>query len=92
MIDGVISIAAAVVAQKLNANVKDYLFTSHKSSEPGCEIGFEILQHHPLLDLGMRLGEGSGAAIAMSLLEASTKIFSEMATFENAKVSQKNIG
>lgn len=92
VIDGVISIAAAVIASKLNKNVQDYLFTSHKSSEPGCETGFQILQQKPLLDLGMRLGEGTGAVIAMNLLEAGAKIYSEMATFENAGVSQKNRG
>lgn len=89
VIDGVISIAAAVVAQHLNDNVKDYLFTSHKSSEPGCEIGFRHLGQEPLLDLGMRLGEGTGAVLAMNLLEAGTRIYSEMATFDNAGVSQK---
>lgn len=91
VIDGVISIAAAVIASQLNKNVKDYLFTSHKSSEPGCEIGFRLLEQKPLLDLGMRLGEGTGAVIAMNLLEAGTKIYSEMATFGNAGVSQKTI-
>jgi len=90
VIDGVISVAAAVIAQQLNKNVKDYLFTSHKSSEPGCEIGFQLLEQRPLLDLGMRLGEGTGAVIAMNLLEAGTKIYSEMATFENAGVSKNN--
>ena len=90
VIDGVISIASAVIAQQLNHNVKDYLFTSHKSSEPGCEIGFQLLQQRPLMDLGMRLGEGTGAALAMNLLEAGTKIYSEMATFDNAGVSKKN--
>jgi nicotinate-nucleotide--dimethylbenzimidazole phosphoribosyltransferase len=91
VIDGVISIAAAVVAQKLNNNIKDYLFTSHKSSEPGCNTGFQLLQQKPLLDLGMRLGEGTGAVIAMNLLEAGAKIYSEMATFDKAGVSQKDI-
>lgn len=91
VIDGVISVAAAVIAQQLNKNVEDYLFASHKSSEPGCEIGFQLLQRRPLLDLGMRLGEGTGAVIAMNLLEAGTKIYSEMATFENAGVSKNNI-
>jgi nicotinate-nucleotide--dimethylbenzimidazole phosphoribosyltransferase len=92
VIDGVISIAAAVIAFKLNNNVRDYLFTSHKSLEPGCEMGFGLLQQKPLLDLGMRLGEGTGAVIAMNLLEAGTKIYSDMATFDNAGVSQKNRG
>lgn len=92
VIDGVISIAAAVIAFRLNKNVRDYLFTSHKSSEPGCEMGFEILKQKPLLDLGMRLGEGTGAVIAMNLLDAGTKIYSDMATFDNAGVSQKKMG
>ena len=90
VIDGVISIAGAVIAQKLNENIKDYLFASHKSSEPGCEKGFRILNQHPLLDLDMRLGEGTGAVIAMNLLEAANKIYYEMATFDSAKVSSKN--
>jgi len=90
VIDGVISIAGAVIAQKLNKNVKDYLFASHKSTEPGCEIGLQILHLHPLLDLDMRLGEGTGAVIAMNLLEAGNKIYTEMATFDSAKVSSKN--
>jgi nicotinate-nucleotide--dimethylbenzimidazole phosphoribosyltransferase len=90
VIDGLISIAGAVIAQKLNENVKDYLFASHKSSEPGSEKGFQILQQRPLLDLNMRLGEGTGAVIAMDLLEAGNKIYSEMATFEGAKVSSKH--
>ena len=89
VIDGVVSIAAAALAQQLNKNVTDYLFTSHKSSEPGCAIGFRLLQQEPLLDLGMRLGEGTGAVLAMNLLEAGTRIYSEMATFANAGVSQK---
>ncbi len=90
VIDGVISIAAAVIAKRLNKHVGDYLFTSHQSSEPGCEIGFRLLGQEPLLDLGMRLGEGTGAVIAMDLLEAGTKIYSEMATFDSSGVSQKN--
>ncbi|MGV7222257.1 MAG: nicotinate-nucleotide--dimethylbenzimidazole phosphoribosyltransferase [Nitrospinales bacterium] len=90
VIDGFISIAGAVIAQKLNKYVKDYLFVSHKSSEPGCEKGFQILQQRPLLDLDMRLGEGTGAVIAMNLLEAGQKIYSEMSTFESASVSSKN--
>jgi len=90
VIDGVISIAAAVIAKQLNQHVGDYLFTSHQSTEPGCEIGFRLLEQEPLLDLGMRLGEGTGAVIAMNLLEAGAKIYSEMATFDGAGVSQKN--
>jgi nicotinate-nucleotide--dimethylbenzimidazole phosphoribosyltransferase len=89
VIDGVISIAGAVIAQKLNENVRDYLFAAHKSSEPGCAKGFQILQQEPLLDLDMRLGEGTGAVIAMNLLEGANKIYSEMATFDSAKVSSK---
>ncbi len=88
VIDGVISIAAAVIASQLNKGARDYFFTSHKSSEPGCEIGFQLLEQEPLLDLNMRLGEGTGAVIAMDLLEAGTKIYLEMATFENAGVSK----
>lgn len=89
VVDGLISGAGAVIALKLQKNVGDYIFTSHRSQEPGHEIFFDLLGHAPLFDLGMRLGEGTGAALAIGLLEAGVKIYSEMATFQKAGVAQE---
>ncbi|MBI5428163.1 MAG: nicotinate-nucleotide--dimethylbenzimidazole phosphoribosyltransferase [Nitrospinae bacterium] len=90
VIDGLISSAGAVVALKLKETARDYIFTSHRSTEPGQEVFFQLLGHPPLFDFGMRLGEGSGAALAIPILEAGVKIYSEMATFQSAGVSQRN--
>jgi len=87
IIDGLISGAGAIIAYGLNPLVKDYIFTSHQSVEPGHAILFKLLDQPPLFDLGMRLGEGTGAVLAMSILEASIKIYLQMATFEKAGVS-----
>jgi nicotinate-nucleotide--dimethylbenzimidazole phosphoribosyltransferase len=89
VIDGLISGAGAIIAYHLNPIVKDYIFTSHQSVEPGHEILFQLLKQPPLFDFGMRLGEGTGAVLAMSLLDAAVKIYSQMATFEQAGVSSK---
>lgn len=89
IIDGLISGAGAVIAYKLSPTVRDYIFTSHRSQEPGHEILFHLLDQPPLFDFGMRLGEGTGAVLAMSILDASIKIYSQMATFEEAGVSSK---
>ncbi|CAI2719345.1 nicotinate-nucleotide--dimethylbenzimidazole phosphoribosyltransferase [Nitrospina watsonii] len=91
VIDGVVSIAAATVAYQLKPDVVDYLFASHNSTEPACRAGFQILGQEPLLDLQMRLGEGTGAILAMNLIEAAVKIYSEMATFDTAGVSRKQL-
>lgn len=88
VIDGFISSAAALVACKMNEAVKDYLFFSHLSAEAGHKEFFGLYQAEPILDFGMRLGEGTGAALAMSIIEASVKIYNEMATFSSAGVSQ----
>ncbi|MCF8721654.1 nicotinate-nucleotide--dimethylbenzimidazole phosphoribosyltransferase [Nitrospina gracilis] len=89
ILDGVISIAGAVIAHRLNPAVGDYLFASHSSTEPGCRAGFELLGLEPLLDFRMRLGEGTGAVLAMNAIEAAVKVYNEMATFEQAGVSSK---
>jgi nicotinate-nucleotide--dimethylbenzimidazole phosphoribosyltransferase len=88
VVDGLISGAGAVIALKLCKNAGDYIFTSHRSQEPGHDVFFELLGQPPLFDLGMRLGEGTGSALAIGLLEASVKIYSEMATFQKAGVSK----
>ena len=93
LMDGLISSTAGLLASRINKSVTPYLFLAHKSVEPGHMAIIEELQLKPLLDLNMRLGEGSGTPLAMNLLEASSKIMAEMATFESAQVSgQKEEG
>ena len=89
VIDGFISGAAALLAYRLEPKTKDYMIASHCSVEIGHKAILEELGLKPLLDLDLRLGEGTGAALGISLAEASIKILTEMATFESAKVSQK---
>ncbi len=88
VVDGFISTAAAAVACALQPKVRSFLFAGHKSSEPGHLALLNFLGAPPLLDLEMRLGEGTGAALAMSIIEAAVKLFNEMATFSSAGVSE----
>ncbi|MBU4134573.1 nicotinate-nucleotide--dimethylbenzimidazole phosphoribosyltransferase, partial [bacterium] len=90
LIDGFISGAAALLAYKLEPKVKDYLIAAHCSVEQGHKIVLEYLGLVPLLDLNLRLGEGTGAALGMSIVESGVKILNEMATFESAGVTDKN--
>jgi len=90
VIDGVISGAAALIAHRMNPTVADYMFMSHRSQEPAHDVLFEQIKQEALFDFGMRLGEGTGAVMAMNILEAAVKIYSEMATFESAGVSNKS--
>lgn len=87
VVDGFISTAGAVVAALLCPRAKEYMIYSHNSVEIGHEHMFSFLEARPLLDLGMRLGEGTGAAIAISIVEGAAKVLNEMATFESAGVS-----
>jgi nicotinate-nucleotide--dimethylbenzimidazole phosphoribosyltransferase len=89
MIDGFISGAAALIAAGICPQAKDYMIAGHVSVEPGHIYALEYLGLKPLVNLNMRLGEGTGAAIGISLAEASCRILSEMATFEEAGVSDK---
>ena len=91
VVDGFISSAGALVACKICPPVKEYLFFSHRSDEAGHEKFLKSFGVEPLLDLRMRLGEGTGAALAMSLIEGAVKIYNEMATFRSAGISGKNI-
>ena len=91
VIDGFISTTGALIAAGLSPQVIEYLFSSHLSAENGHKIALNCLKLSPLLDLNLRLGEGTGACLAMNILEASVKILTEMATFEEARVS-KEIG
>jgi nicotinate-nucleotide--dimethylbenzimidazole phosphoribosyltransferase len=87
VIDGVISGAAALVAVGLAPQARDYLIAGHLSVEPGHRAALAHMGLEPLLDLGMRLGEGTGAALAMGIVEAAVKALNEMATFDEAGVS-----
>jgi nicotinate-nucleotide--dimethylbenzimidazole phosphoribosyltransferase len=87
--DGFISSAAAALAVTLCPTTRDYLFLAHRSVERGHAALTELIGLEPIFDLRMRLGEGTGAALAMHVLDASARLLSEMATFSEAKVSDK---
>jgi len=89
VMDGFISGAAALTAARLCRAAGDYILPSHLSVEIGHQVVFAELGLTPLFDLEMRLGEGTGAALAMFIIDAAAKILSEMATFESAGVSEK---
>jgi nicotinate-nucleotide--dimethylbenzimidazole phosphoribosyltransferase len=90
VVDGFISSAAALCACRLCPQVRGYLFFSHFSAEAGYARFAEMMGIRPILDLGMRLGEGTGAALAMQVIEAAVKIYNEMATFDSAGVAGKS--
>ncbi len=90
VVDGFISGAGATVAKALCPVVSDYLFAGHSSVEKGHKIQMDYLGLTPILDLNMRLGEGTGAVLAIGLIEAGLKIYTEMATFDGADVSPGN--
>ncbi len=90
VIDGFISTAGALVAAELNPLVKGYMIAAHQSVEIGHRKMLEHLEQIPLLDLNLRLGEGTGAALGMSLVEAGVRLLGEMATFADAGVAEKN--
>ncbi|MEH6470856.1 MAG: nicotinate-nucleotide--dimethylbenzimidazole phosphoribosyltransferase [Halopseudomonas sp.] len=89
LVDGFISTAAALTACKINSGVRDWLLFSHNSAEPGHKAIQHALEAEPVLDLGMRLGEGSGAAVAVPLFKAACALQAEMATFDEAVVSNQ---
>jgi len=89
VVDGFISGAAALIAWTLAPTLSHYLIASHQSVEPGHRIGMETMGLTPLLDMGMRLGEGSGATLAMPIIEAAAKCLAEMATFADAGVAER---
>jgi nicotinate-nucleotide--dimethylbenzimidazole phosphoribosyltransferase len=91
VIDGFISGAAALIATSLVPQLKDYLIAAHVSAEAGHRLLLKYLGLTPLLDLGMRLGEGTGAALGIFLAEAATRILAEMATFAEASVSERTV-
>ncbi|HEX2012344.1 MAG TPA: nicotinate-nucleotide--dimethylbenzimidazole phosphoribosyltransferase, partial [Roseateles sp.] len=89
VVDGFICGAAVLVAARLQPAVLERCVFAHASNESGHRLMLEALQAEPLLDLGLRLGEGSGAALAWPLLESACRILAEMASFESAGVSQE---
>jgi nicotinate-nucleotide--dimethylbenzimidazole phosphoribosyltransferase len=89
VVDGFITSSAFLVAYRFNSRVKDFAFFSHRSEEPGHTKFYETLGVEPLLNLKMRLGEGTGGALALNILEGALRAHAEMATFESAKVPTK---
>jgi len=90
LVDGFISSVAALAAIKINPNVKDWFFFSHASAEPGHKKIMQAIQVEPLIDLNMRLGEASGAAVVVPLMRLSCALHNKMATFAQAGVSNKD--
>ncbi len=88
VLDGYITTAAALAAVAIAPGAREYLIASHRSVEPGHRTALTALGLDPLLDFRLRLGEGSGAALALPLLRAATAVHNEMATFEEAGVSE----
>jgi len=89
VIDGFISTAGAMVAHALCPTVGEYLFAGHCSEEAGHRAMLEYLGLRPILDLGMRLGEGTGGALAMGIIEGAIRVFRDVLTFEEAGVPEK---
>jgi nicotinate-nucleotide--dimethylbenzimidazole phosphoribosyltransferase len=89
VIDGFISGAAALIATALAPRLRDFLIAAHVSAEPGHKVLLRHLRLTPLLDLGMRLGEGTGAVLGIFLAEAAARILAEMSTFAEAGVSER---
>jgi nicotinate-nucleotide--dimethylbenzimidazole phosphoribosyltransferase len=87
VLDGFIVAAAALLAADVSPHVRDYLVAAHRSQEPGHAIALDALHLEPLLDLDMRLGEGSGAALALPIIEAAARMVREMKTFAEAGVA-----
>jgi nicotinate-nucleotide--dimethylbenzimidazole phosphoribosyltransferase len=91
VVDGFISGAAALLATKISPEVSEYMIASHVSAEPGHKLLLNEIGLKPMLYMDMRLGEGTGAILAMSLIEAACKILTEMSTFSEAGVSRSEV-
>jgi nicotinate-nucleotide--dimethylbenzimidazole phosphoribosyltransferase len=87
LVDGVIALASLIVADALVPGVVDRCIAGHRSTEPGASVALRYLGLTPLLDLGMRLGEGTGACLAIPVVQTAARVLSEMATFEEAAVA-----
>jgi nicotinate-nucleotide--dimethylbenzimidazole phosphoribosyltransferase len=90
VVDGFVSTAGALIAQCLCPSCADYMVAAHLSVECGHAAALRLLGKKPLLDLGLRLGEGTGAALAMNLVQAAANLLTDVASFEEAAVSQAN--
>lgn len=90
IVDGFICTVAALIANQLDSRASDYMIAGHHSTEPGHKTALEELGKQPLLNLEMRLGEGTGAALAFPIVKAATNMLCEMATFSEAGVSEKS--
>jgi nicotinate-nucleotide--dimethylbenzimidazole phosphoribosyltransferase len=91
IIDGLITTAGAMIAAALCPTSVEFVFAAHKSVEQGHIIALEQLGKEPLLDLNFRLGEGTGAAVAMNLIDAAVAVLTQVKTFEEAMVSKSVI-
>jgi nicotinate-nucleotide--dimethylbenzimidazole phosphoribosyltransferase len=89
LVDGFICTISALLAKEICHTASDYMIVGHRSVEPGHEIALLLLGKKPILDLDLRLGEGSGAAVAFPILESATLMLKEMATFASACVSKE---
>ncbi len=89
LVDGFIATSALLVASRMEPSVLDYCIFAHRSQEPAHRLMLQLLQANPLLDLDLRLGEGTGAALAYPLVESAVRFLNEMASFEEAGVSRK---
>jgi nicotinate-nucleotide--dimethylbenzimidazole phosphoribosyltransferase len=90
LVDGFITTSAAILATKIQPKITDWMFFAHASAEPGHQTMMASLGADTILDLGMRLGEGSGAGVALSILKSACVTHNEMATFSEAAVSEKS--
>jgi len=90
LVDGFITTAAALLAIKIQADVKNWMLFAHTSAEQGHRLMLEALKVEPLLNLSMRLGEGSGAAVAVPIIQQALLLHNNMATFADAGVSEKS--
>ena len=88
VVDGFISTAAAAIAFTIEPKVRGYLFAGHQSEEPGHRVLLEYIGLKPILSLNMRLGEGTGAVLAMPIIESAMCLYNQMATFASAGVSE----
>jgi nicotinate-nucleotide--dimethylbenzimidazole phosphoribosyltransferase len=89
LLDGFICTIAGLLAKEISPNSADYMIVTHQSVEPGHQLAIALLGKKPILDLGLRLGEGTGAAIAYPIIQSATLMLKEMSTFDSAGVSTK---
>ena len=88
VIDGFISYAAVLIANRINPRCLDYLIPSHLSGHPGSKLAMEILKMEPILDMKMCLGEGTGAALAMPIIDSAIYAYNNMARFSQEPLGQ----